>query len=346
MYWNTATKLLYVSDGTLWLIADLWTISGTALTPVDTTKIIYIPGPITGDLSAIGIGSRTVKARLIKSVTNDYFRISINALLNSTPAWVQDDVTKPSWVLNLFSDPSALDMFTIGRTAPGGAFPPDLLQLLNNGELYVLGAPAVSGLKIGTGTMKSRLSEQGAGDYQWRCNISPNNIVDDATKPALALRVGPTYDALSFFRAAAGSGAAFSEVFQASGAGNLTITGATATKASGTTWANPSDRRLKDEIEYYISGLNEITRLQPRTFIYNGKGGSAKGQRGFGFIADEIASVMPETVGTRSVKLEPDDEEETEIQTLDQSNLILALVNAVKELTARVVALEAQLAKS
>jgi hypothetical protein len=123
--------------------------------------------------------------------------------------------------------------------------------------------------------------------------------------------------------------------------GNFTITGATATKASGTTWSNPSDRRLKDDIEDYATGLAAIVQLQPRTFVYNGKGGSTAGMRGYGFVADEVEPVMPETVGTRAGKLNEADEAETDIQTLDQSNLILALVNAVKELTQRVAALEA-----
>jgi hypothetical protein len=46
------------------------------------------------------------------------------------------------------------------------------------------------------------------------------------------------------------------------------------------------------------------------------------------------------------VGLNPGDEEETELLTLDTTPLIYALVNAVRELTARVAALEAKLERS
>jgi hypothetical protein len=49
---------------------------------------------------------------------------------------------------------------------------------------------------------------------------------------------------------------------------------------------------------------------------------------------------MPEMVGSTRTKLTPDDETAIDILTLDTSNVTLALVNAVKELAARVAALE------
>jgi hypothetical protein len=123
--------------------------------------------------------------------------------------------------------------------------------------------------------------------------------------------------------------------------GGFRLSSSVGQKATGTTWVNPSDRRLKDEIADYATGLAAILQLRPRTFVFNGKGGSQAGMRGYGFVADEIAPVMPETVGVRVSKLTPEGAD-TDIATLDQSNLILALVNAVKELSARVADLEAR----
>ena len=57
-------------------------------------------------------------------------------------------------------------------------------------------------------------------------------------------------------------------------------------------------------------------------------------------ILSQMEAALPEMVSTRRGKLEPDDDCETDIQFLDQSNLILALVNAVKELATRVSTLE------
>jgi len=116
--------------------------------------------------------------------------------------------------------------------------------------------------------------------------------------------------------------------------GNLTISGATATKASGTTWANPSDTRLKDNQELYTKGLDDLLQIVVKTWEFNGKGGSTKGAKGLGVIADEIERVLPESVDTYSAKLNDEDETETAIKRFDASEVIWLLVNSVKELSA------------
>jgi hypothetical protein len=115
---------------------------------------------------------------------------------------------------------------------------------------------------------------------------------------------------------------------------NLTIVGATATKASGTTWANPSDVRLKDNIASYVGGLNELVQIQVKTWEYNGKGGTQAGTKGIGVIADEAMLVIPNSVDTYSAKLNPDDEQNTDIKRFDATEITWLLVNAVKELKA------------
>src|SRR4030095_12791590 len=84
---------------------------------------------------------------------------------------------------------------------------------------------------------------------------------------------------------APGSGTV-AECHSCAGNGNMTIQGATAQKSTGTTWSNPSDRRLKDEIADYPTGLAAVVQLQPRTFVYNGKGGSTAGHCGVGVFSD------------------------------------------------------------
>ena len=200
----------------------------------------------------------------------------------------------------------------------------------------------MSTLVVGGTTIKGRLQ---TGDLGLGTGIFANctwstNAVDDATKASWGLYLSPFGDNFIVQRAPAGSTTQAS-LMKLDNGGNLIINGANATKASGASWINPSDRRLKDAIADYATGLAAILQLQPRTFLYNGKGGSTAGMRGYGFIADEVQPVMPETVGVQSVKLDPADADETEIQTLDQSNMILALINATKELAARVTALEA-----
>lgn len=123
--------------------------------------------------------------------------------------------------------------------------------------------------------------------------------------------------------------------------GDFKIPGSNATKATGTTWINPSDRRLKDNIQSYSAGLNELMQIQPKSWVFNGKGGTTQGTKGVGVIADDMQNVLPDTVTTYKAKLNPEDQEETDIKQFDANDITWVLVNAIKELKAEVDALKA-----
>lgn len=345
----------YQWDGAAWVVTggppgQLWTGTATALTPTDTTKRVTIPGPTASgsDQSAILLGTRTEKARVTALPSADFASVSINQAYNGT-TWVQDDNTKGSWDINLISAAvPANDTVNIERIAPGGSTVSGLLKVDAVGKVTIPGSSDTtdqSGLVVGSRTVKGRLITLAAYDQLgFTINERFNGTAwaqDDSTKPGwvLAVDVGGAGDNFFVNRGSTGNAQPIT-LLKIDNAGNLTILGPTGQKASGTTWSNPSDRRLKDDIRDYATGLTAILDLVPRTFIYNGKGGSVAGMRGYGFIADEVAPVMPEMVSTAQVKLDPDDSEETEIHVLDTSNLVLALVNAIKELAARLAALE------
>jgi hypothetical protein len=126
--------------------------------------------------------------------------------------------------------------------------------------------------------------------------------------------------------------------------GNLTITGATATKASGTTWANPSDQRLKDNIRDYVKGTTELMQVRVREWEYNGKGGTTEGMKGLGVIADEVMTVLPSTVENYDAKLNADDEETTAIKKFDATEITWLLVKTVQEQQAVIAQLQADVA--
>jgi hypothetical protein len=126
--------------------------------------------------------------------------------------------------------------------------------------------------------------------------------------------------------------------------GNFEIIGATATKASGTTWANPSDIRLKDNIASFTKGLDVLTQINPKTWVYNGKGGTTYGTKGLGVIADEVQSIIPESVDTYKAKLNKTDLIEIDIKRFDATEITWLLVNAVKELKAGLDAANAEIA--
>lgn len=113
--------------------------------------------------------------------------------------------------------------------------------------------------------------------------------------------------------------------------GNLTISGATATKASGTTWANPSDIRLKENVTDYSKGLAELMQVNVKEWTYNGKGGTTEGMKGLGVIADEIMIVLPNTVENYQAKLNADDEADTDIKKFDATEITWLMLNSIKE---------------
>jgi Chaperone of endosialidase len=250
--------------------------------------------------------------------------VDLQANISGNPGY---DSAKSGWLLRLNY---AGDLFAVIRQAPAAGTPTAFVQVDAVGTLTL--PQATSQYRIGTTTIIGQ--DINLTDY-----VHTGDASHGWTKYTQSTGSGSCEH--TFWQAGAGATATWNKGMWLDSAATFTIAGATAVKASGTTWANPSDRRLKDDIADYATGLAAITQLQPRTFVYNGKGGSPAGLRGYGFIADEVEPVMPEMVGVRAGLLDPADENETDIQTLDQSNLILALVNAVRELAARLAAVEA-----
>jgi hypothetical protein len=121
------------------------------------------------------------------------------------------------------------------------------------------------------------------------------------------------------------------EIFNINTSGNLIILGSTAQKASGTTWSNPSDTRLKDNKQNYTKGLEELLQINVKTWEWNGKAGTTEGTTGIGVIADEIEVLLPNTVDTYKAKLNKDDTEETDVKRFDATEITWLLLNSVKE---------------
>lgn len=134
--------------------------------------------------------------------------------------------------------------------------------------------------------------------------------------------------------------------------GDLRITGTVAEKPGGGAWTPTSDSRLKRDVEAYTRGLDIIRQLSPVSFCYNGRGETIDdGTRFIGLEAEAAREVMPEIVGTMRVKLDPErrraadghverDMPDTDVLTVDPNALWYALINATKELDARVSKLE------
>jgi hypothetical protein len=134
----------------------------------------------------------------------------------------------------------------------------------------------------------------------------------------------------------------------AAGSGNnwgVWISNGGAAKPGGGSWSSTSDARVKNVIGSYSRGLNDILQINPVYFTYNGKGGhAADGKEYIGVIAQEIEPVFPEMITRQLNKLNPEDEQDTELLMVDNSSLVYALVNSVKELKAEIESMKAELA--
>jgi hypothetical protein len=110
--------------------------------------------------------------------------------------------------------------------------------------------------------------------------------------------------------------------------------------ASGT-WGTFSDIRTKEAVADYTQGLDVICRLRPVTYQHNGRARMPRDGRTFlGFVADEVADVMPEIVHRITEKLDPEDAEKTELLATEPTAVVYALCNAIRELRDRIAALE------
>jgi hypothetical protein len=122
-------------------------------------------------------------------------------------------------------------------------------------------------------------------------------------------------------------------------AGNLVIYGQ-GYKPGGGSWGASSDERVKRNVEPYRQGLKELSRLEPISYAYNGKGGTQDdGKRYVGLVAQAAQKVMPSLV--REMPGEFEGKIAGQLAT-DTSELVFALVNAVKELSIEIAALKAK----
>jgi hypothetical protein len=118
-----------------------------------------------------------------------------------------------------------------------------------------------------------------------------------------------------------------------------------AAKPGGGSWSSSSDARVKTVLGDYQRGLSDLLKLHVVDFEYNGKAETpTDGRRYTGLIAQEAQEVMPELIQRRRAKLNPEDEDYTDILMVDNSSLVYALVNAVRELKSELDAVKAELA--
>ena len=121
-------------------------------------------------------------------------------------------------------------------------------------------------------------------------------------------------------------------------------------KPGGGPWADSSDARIKNVTGNYMPGLDAVTALNPVRFTFKGNDTEAAGGQSFhqdvaangtefvGLIAQDAEAVMPELVNQRNAYI--DGVAVTDLRMIDTTPLVYALINSIKELKARLEALE------
>jgi hypothetical protein len=169
------------------------------------------------------------------------------------------------------------------------------------------------------------------------------SITNPAYAPLGEFYYNMTSGDVGIYQVASG-GVAFVDV-----GGAFNISGGTAYKPGGGSWTAPSDQRIKTVQGDYELGLAEVLRLEPVRFAYKGNDATRKGEpspmRGalgqtfVGLIAQEVEAFFPGMVTKRAGFI--DGAAVDDLRDLNVTELIFALVNAVKTLAARVTTLEA-----
>ena len=175
-----------------------------------------------------------------------------------------------------------------------------------------------SGSAGGTATMTQMMTLDASG----------NLLVGKTTTAATALG-GVAYIGRVDCSRDTGNAATFNHTTAGNLVGNIAIT------STATTYNSASDYRLKEAIQPLSGGLARVSALKPS--IYKWK---VDGSSGEGFLAHELADVVPLAVTGEKDAVDADGK--PEYQGVDLSKVVPILVAAIQELTARVQTLEAR----
>ena len=154
---------------------------------------------------------------------------------------------------------------------------------------------------------------------------------------AMHIDLGATYQGIEIIRGASNANNAmlFKRLDSLIGGGTgATTVGSVVMTNSSTAFNTTSDYRLKENVIDMTGAVDRIKQLKPSRFNFISEAATVDG-----FLAHEAAIVVPESV--TGAKDEVDADGSPIYQGIDQAKLVPLLVGAIKELTARIEALEA-----
>ena len=352
---GSSTYLVNATNPTAWVSVDSALTTGSMYNQWNTTSSVGITGTYTNhphtfvtnnnermriDSSGnVGIGTASPSNAKLNSIGADTAP-QLNLYSNSSGSLGANFTYKTSsgdlyMATNGFNSSSAPQMVLsasgnlgVGTTSPANSSGGTCINVAGTYAIFTGTIPTAGNGTAWEGRLTGRSVSARYGQINLQTDSSSNGFIQFNTATA---------------------GSDVSERMRIDTSGGLILAGSTAQKATGTTWSNPSDQRLKDNIRDYAKGTTELMQVRVREWEYNGKGGTTQGMKGLGVIADEVMIVLPETVENYDAKLNVDDEETTAIKKFDATEITWLLVKTVQEqqvlitaLTARITALEAK----
>jgi hypothetical protein len=338
-----SNTFVWVDSATLGVyLADSSTLSaGNGISVVGST--VSLATPVTTANGGTGRASYTNGQLLVGNASGSLTAANITPGANVTIVNGDGTIT-----ISASAGAAGVTTFSAGSTgfspntgAAGAVTLSGTLNLSNGGT----GATTQSGARtaLGLGTMATQNSNAVAITGGTITGLTSFRMTGQSYEPLAngSVNISPNssiYGSDSSLNGSAGTILYFtcqSQQFQLSTA----ITAATC--YFGTTWTNVSDARVKTDVTPYAIGTAAIKQLRPVDYIYNGEYGTPEnGIVQTGLIAQEVLTTpLASMVGTR-VYTDPQTGQQTTLYDLNTNQLVFALINAVKELDARVKALE------
>jgi len=108
-------------------------------------------------------------------------------------------------------------------------------------------------------------------------------------------------------------------------------------KPGGGSWLATSDARTKKDELPYLKSLNDLSQLNLVSYKYNGMYGTPDNNvTYYGLIAQEVLNTNFSDMVNTYTYTNPQTKEQTQLYSVDSSQLVYALINAVKQLSAEV----------
>jgi hypothetical protein len=120
------------------------------------------------------------------------------------------------------------------------------------------------------------------------------------------------------------------------------VVGKISVSGSTTTYADTSDYRLKENVNYDFDATSRLKQLKPARFNFIADADTTVD----GFLAHEVSDIVPEAITGEKDETETYTDDDGQQQTrpvyqgIDQSKLVPLMVKTIQELEARIKTLE------